>query len=141
MSLAQKKKVMMMQATSAPEPGGTPITGLEWFVGRFISGTNGTVNSAAYSAATINHGTPVPAGVTKVRFTGTASYDGATINVFVHEYEGSTWKRRLPNMNSGVETSLTATTTSVKFTFAFSQSSGKTMTREIVDACFAAEWL
>lgn len=138
--LSRRRAAMMVQQ-AAPEPGGTPITGLEWTSGRTISGTNGAVNTAAYSAATINDRTPVPAGVTTVKFTGTASYDGTTINVFCHEYEGATWKRRLANMNSGAEVSLTSTTTGVRFTFAFGANSGKTMTQAIIDQCFAAEWI
>ena len=136
----RRRALMMMQATPAPEPGGTPITGLVWTTNTQITST-GAISHVYYAAATIDAITPVPAGVTKVRFTGTVSYDSATINVFVHEYEGTTWKRRLANMNSGVEISLTATTAGVRFTFAFPSGSGKDMTQAVIDACFAAEWV
>lgn len=139
MTLLQRRRALMMaQQQAAPEPSGTPITGFGWTVGQLIS-SSGAQGSAKYAAT--SNSIQRQSGVTKVKYTGATAYDGATLNIFVHEYQGSVWKRRLGNLNSGAEFALDASTTQIRFTFAFGSSSGKTMTQAIVDQCFAAEWV
>lgn len=138
MSLAQKKKVMMTPLV-ADGPSTTPITGLTWALSTFISssGNETTGSSTKYAATSDLYGT---GSHKKLRYIGPASHDGTAINVFCHQYQGSTWKKRIGNLNSGAEFVLDAATTGIRFTFAYPLSASKPMTQDVVDAYAQFEW-
>ena len=138
---AQKKKVMMMR--QAAPSGGTPVTGLTWNLGKQIT-SSGSINSVSYAASTLR----IEPVRNKVRRTGLAEDDGATINMFLHEYtsyntglSSSGWLKRTQMYVGGDPVTLDSRTTYVAFSFAFGSTSGRGMREEIIDAAFGAEWV
>lgn len=138
---AQKKKVMTM-GQAAPS-GGTPVTGLDWQLGKNIN-SSGTINNGAFAAVSLR----VPAQAAAAKRTGQAAYDGTDINCFLHEYDRTNaglssngWLKRTQLYVGDPSVTLDSRTTHVAFTFAFPSGSGKTMTQAIIDAAFGAEWV
>ena len=136
-----RRRSLMGQAEA--EPSSTPVTGLRWEIGRNLN-SSGSNTSATYGACTYR----IDAAGTKVQRTGLASYDGAAINCFLHEYDrthtglsSQGWIKRTQIYANDAAVTLGSTTTHIAFTFAFPSGAGKTMTQDIVDQCFGAEWV
>ena len=140
MTLLQRRRALMMAQQAAPS-GGTPVTGLDWLLGKNIN-SSGTINNGAFAAVSLR----VPAQAAAVKRTGQAAYDGTEINCFLHEYDRTNaglsstgWLKRTQLYVGDPSVTLDSRTTHIAFTFAFPSGAGKTMTQDIVDQRFGAE--
>lgn len=117
------------------------IKDLTWTIGSQITSTGSRVeaSNSAYSSAVMK------SGVTVKRTGSQTDGDGVNIACFVHEYKGSggaaqtNWLRRT-SIPVGYTVTLGSDCTNFRFNFAYASNSGKTMTQEIIDSYFSAEY-
>jgi len=140
----KKKAMMMLGGTTPPTPSETPITGLTWSVGSFISGTNGQVlSNVAYGS----YSAPFAVSPGQViKRTGLQSYDDTNINMFVHYYRATpanqgNWMERGSNLSVGSTETVPSGAAYARFTFAYGSTSGKTMTQTAIDSAYGAEFV
>ena len=132
--LNRRRALMAMQGGS-PTDTWTELTVLTWTVGKTITST-GSISTVTYGSYSAFVGV---AGAT-VKYTGAVvDSNGKDIIVFLHEYAGSTWKRRT-RMYTGDEVTVGSDCTRWRFNFAHSSSDGTAMTQAIIDDCFSAEY-
>lgn len=135
-SILRRRRALMAQA---PSSEWTPITGLTWTVGQTVTST-GQNTTAAYGSR--SGYVSVKKQPFTIRNTGSMQDgDGYILNLAVHEYAESTWKRRkILNEQNGLEVVLGSDCTKSRFTLNYQSTSGKTMTQSIIDTYFGASY-
>lgn len=135
-----RRRGMMMQAQPTPS---NKIVPDYWESGGINSSGSNTSTTTSQRTALI----PVPSGATAIKRLGEASYNSNAIYFYVHGYtSNATWKSpRGGPVSAGGTMSIADTWTTrpayIKITFAFSTSSGVTMSDAIRAACYNAEWV
>lgn len=117
------------------------IKGLTWTIGSQITSTGSRVgaSNSSYSSAVM------ASGVTVKRTGHQTDGNGINLACYVHEYKGdgspaqTNWLRRT-GLSVGSTVTLGSDCTNFRFNFAYASNSGKTMTQEIIDNYFSAEY-
>lgn len=120
-----------------------PLTGLSWTIGETLT-AEGHNSTSKYGSRTgyinINSHPYVFKNNSAIK-----DANDKNLNLSIHEYSGTTWLRRtLMNESyvsqNGREVTLGADCTRYRLTFNYPSTSGQTMTQEIVDTYFSAEY-